>query len=346
MKKIIALILAMLMMLSLAACGTQKTEPAADAEPTEVAEPADTPITLKVSFAETQGDPKYDAMVAFKDYVEENSEGSITIELYPGNELGANADVCESITQGANIILSNAGDGLSDYGDPNFTAVGIFYTFQSADEVNKFNETDLFKEMCANVAANGVTVLSMNWVTTPRQIMSVKPLECYEDLANVLVRVPASTYATFFSAAGASPVTMPFADVYTGLETGLVEAVEAPLGTLCAYNLFEVAKYVSISNHCLAPALLCMNTDIFNSLSEKQQNALVEGSKYAGDLYTQICADTTADYRATMEANGVTFIEGTDADIEKMVAAAKEVYAAYPAMDADIYEQIMASIGK
>ena len=81
MKKIIALILAMLMMLSLAACGTQKTEPAAAAEPTEVAEPADTPITLKVSFAETQGDPKYDAMVAFKDYVEENSEGSITIEL-------------------------------------------------------------------------------------------------------------------------------------------------------------------------------------------------------------------------------------------------------------------------
>jgi len=139
---------------------------------------------------------------------------------------------------------------------------------------------------------------------------------------------------------------MPFADVYSGLDTGLVEAVEAPLGTLCAYNLYEVAKYVSISNHCLAPALLCMNTDIFESLSEKQQTALVEGSKYAGDLYTQACADKDAGFRALMEENGVTFIDWTDADIEKMVAAAKEVYAAYPAMDADIYEQIMAAIGK
>ena len=330
MKKLLALTLALIMVFGFAASAAY----------------ADDSITLKVSFAENQGDPKYDAMVAFKDYVEEKSEGTITIELYPGNELGANADVCELITQGANIILSNAGDGLGDYGDPNWTAVGIFYTFQSAEDVVKFNETDLYKQMCDNVAANGVTVLSMNWVTTPRQIMSTKPLESYEDLANVLVRVPASTYATFFSAAGASPVTMPFADVYSGLDSGLVEAVEAPLGTLCAYNLYEVAKYVSISNHCLAPALLCMNTDIFNSLSEKQQAALKDGSKYAGDLYTQICADTTAAYRATMEENGVSFIEWNEDDIANMVAAAKEVFAAYPAMDADIYEQIMTAIGK
>lgn len=176
--------------------------------------------------------------------------------------------------------------------------------------------------------------------------MSVKPLDHYEDLENLLVRVPASTYATFFAATGASPVTMTFNDVYSGLDSGLVEAVEAPLGTLYSYSLHEVAKYVILSNHCLAPALLCMNTDIFNSLSQKQQDVLVNGSVYAGDLYTQACAESMADYRAKMEQEGVTFIDWTEEDIQKMTEAAKEVYAAYPKMDSDIFEQIMAAIGK
>ncbi len=347
MKKLTALLLALAMTLALAACGGQggKPENSAPPQPSQEA-PQDKAVTLKVSFAESQGDPKYDAMEAFKEYVEKESGGTITIELYPGNELGSNADVCESISQGANMILSNAGDGLGDYGDPNFTAVGIFYTFQSAEEVNTFTQSDLYAQMCDNVAANGVTVLSMNWVTTPRQIMSVKPLNHYEDLANLLVRVPASTYATFFSAAGASPVTMTFNDVYSGLDSGIVEAVEAPLGTLYSYSLYEVAKYVALSNHCLAPALLCMNTDIFESLSEKQQKALVDGSVYAGDLYTKACADSMADYRTKMEAEGVTFIDWTGEDIQKMTQAAMEVYAAYPDMDEDIFEQIMAAIGK
>lgn len=345
MKRALSLGLAFAMVLALVSCSGNTDTPSSSAEGS-AGKPEDTPITLRVSFAESQGDPKYEAMVAFEEYVEKESDGTIDIELYPGNELGSNADVAESITQGANIILSNAGDGLADYGDPNFTAVGIFYTFQSAEEVEKFTQSDLFAEMCANVAENGLTVLSMNWITTPRQIMSVMPLEHYEDLQGVLVRVPASTYATFFAAAGAAPVSMQFSEVYSSLDTGVVEAVEAPLGTLYSYSLHEVAKYVSLSSHCLAPALLCMNTDIFESLSEQQQSVLVEGSEYAGELYTQICEDTDADYRAKMEENGVTFIDWTEEDIQKMTDAAQKVYEAYPQMDEDIYEQIMSAIGK
>ena len=153
-----------------------------------------------------------------------------------------------------------------------------------------------------------------------------------------------STYATFFSAAGASPVTMTFSEVYTGLDSGIVEAVEAPLGTLYSYSLHEVAKYVSLSNHCLAPALLCMNTDIFNSLSEEQQQVLVNASEHAGDIYTRLCQETTNDYRVKMEEAGVTFIEWTDEDIQKMMDAAREVFAAYPQMDKDIFEQIRATV--
>lgn len=352
MKRTLSLLLATAMLICLGGCGGKASSDAStqspgpgDAAPSEAVQKSEAkPLTLKVSFAESQGDPKYDAMLAFEEYVEKESGGSILIELYPGNELGSNADVSESITQGANIILSNAGDGLGDYGEPNFTAVGIFYTFQSPEEVDKFTKSQLYEEMCSNVAANGITVLSMNWISTPRQIMSTEPLENYEALADVLVRVPASTYATFFSAAGASPVTMTFSEVYTGLDSGIVEAVEAPLGTLYSYSLHEVAKYVSLSNHCLAPALLCMNTDIFNSLSEEQQQVLVNASEHAGDIYTRLCQETTNDYRVKMEEAGVTFIEWTDEDIQKMMDAAREVFAAYPQMDKDIFEQIRATV--
>ena len=330
MKKVIALFMVICMLTALCAASAF-----ADAKN----------VTLKLSFAESQGDPKYDAMVAFKDYVEKESEGSITVELYPSNELGANADVMESISNGANIILSTAGDSLGDFGEPNFTAVGIFYTFKTPEEVAKFVESDLYARMNKNVEEKGnIKILSLNYVTTPRQIMSTIPLNSYEDLKNVKVRVPAPTYSTFFAAAGAAPVTMVFSDVYTSLESGIIEAVEAPLGTLLSYSLQEVAKYVTLSNHCLAPALLCMNNDIFNSLSEEQQQILIDGSVAAGQLYTDSCAEKTAGYRAEMEEAGVTFIDWTDEDYAKMADAAQEVYAAFPQMDADIYDQIMATI--
>lgn len=346
MKKSVSIFLLIALVFSLSACGgtpqnTKTPDPGASSQP-----PSSDPITLKVSYAESQGDPKYDAMLEFKEYVEEKSAGSIIIELYGSNELGSNADVCESISMGTNMILSSAGDSLGDYGEPNFTAVGIFYTFQSAEEVAAFCKSDLYAEMCKNAANAGVTVLSMNWVTTPRQILSTKELKGYDDLKDLQVRVPASTYSTFFAAAGASPVTMTFADVYAGLSSGLIEAVEAPLATLYSYSLQEVASYVALSNHCLAPALLCMSTDIFDSLTAEQQQILIDGSIYAGDLYTQACADSTAGFRQQMEDAGVNFIDWSDEDLGKMAEAAQEVYAAYPQMDADIYDQIMAAIGK
>lgn len=306
----------------------------------------DKPMTFKVSYAESLNDPKHAAMEAFKQYVEEQSNGSLTIELYPSNELGSNADVGELISKGANIILSNAADGLADYGEPNLTAVGIFYTFQSPEEVALFAESETYAEMKANLAEEGITILSMNWVTTPRQIMSTKPLKSYSDLEKLLIRVPASTYATFFSAVGASPVSMTFGEVYTSLSSGLIEAVEAPLATLYTYSLHEVAKYIQISNHALAPALLCLSTDLFNSLSSEQQKILLNASKTAGDLYTKTVAETTSDFRKLLEENGVQFIEWSEEDLKKMAAAAKEVYAAYPEMDPDIYDRIMDSIGK
>lgn len=347
MKKSVSIFLLIALMFSLAACGGEQPNnektPAPDVNTNQ---PAADPVTLKVSYAESQGDPKYDAMLEFEKYVEEKSEGSISIELYASNELGSNADVCESISMGANMILSSAGDSLGDYGEPNFTAVGILYTFQSAEEVATFCESELYAEMCKNAADAGVTVLSMNWVTTPRQIMSTKELKGYDDLKGLQVRVPASTYSTFFAAAGASPVTMTFADVYAGLSSGLIEAVEAPLATLYSYSLQEVAGYVALSNHCLAPALLCMSTSVFDSLTAEQQQVLIDGSTHAGDLYTQACADTTADYRKLMEDEGVVFIDWSDEDLAKMAEAAQEVFAAYPQMDADIYDLIMAAIGK
>ena len=307
---------------------------------------AASPMTLKVSYAESLNDPKHTAMVAFKEYVEEQSNGSLAIELYPSNELGSNADVGELISKGANIILSNAADGLADYGEPNLTAIGIFYTFQSPEEVARFVESDLYEEMRSNLAQEGITILTMNWVTTPRQIMSTRPLASYSDLERVLIRIPASTYATFFAAVGASPVSMTFGEVYTSLSSGMIEAVEAPLATLYTYSLHEVAKYIQISNHALAPALLCLSTDIFNSLSDEQQQILMDASQMAGDLYTKTVADTTADYRKLLEENGVQFIEWSEEDLQKMALAAQEVYAAYPEMDPDIYDRIMDAIGK
>ena len=168
-------------------------------------------------------------------------------------------------------------------------------------------------------------MICMNWAAAPRIILANKPINSVADLKGFLVRVPTNTYAAWFNALGASPVSgIPFAEVYQNIESGVIEGAEAPAATLTDYSVQEVAKYAYTSNHTYAAACFGTSTAIWNMLSAEDQAVVTEELTAGGVAFTALCAEKNAEYIANLEAAGVTVVNPSAEDVAAMQTAAGE----------------------
>ena len=332
MKKLIAMLLSLVMILSLfAGCGNDK--PAASEAPkaAEESKAADAtnapvkPVVIKYSTAESPTSVLAQVMTDLIAEVDEKSNGTIIFEPYYSNELGSLADVTEQMTLGGNLMANASGDFYATYGCPDILSSALFYAVPDKEALQKLNASDLFASWCD-------------------QIEEASGINSVADIKGLKIRVPGTAADAFFSALGASTMSMPFSEVYSNLDSGMIEAAEAALGGLYDYALHEVAKYVFLSEHSLAPACVAISSSVWNELTPENQKILKDALVKYGDIYTQKCLDLNDEYRAKMEEAGVTFVEPSAEDIEAMKAAGAASFAAFPELSDGLAEKLAAAI--
>jgi len=312
---------------------------------TETAGAAAKPVVLKISIAETSTDIKAGILKDLVAEVEAATQGRIKFEIYYSNELGSLADVTEQMVMGGNILAGTSGDFYANYGSPDIMATALFYVFPSADAVQKFNDSALFKKMADDIEkASGLKMLCMNWASAPRSVLSTKPVTSAANLKNLKIRVPGAAAGSFFQALGSATESMPFSEIYTAMSQGVLEACEAPLSTLFSYSLHEVAKNIYLTEHSLAPSCWAMSAAIFNGLSSADQKALQDAMVKYGRIFTQKGLETQASYRAKMEAAGVKFTVPSAQDVETLKLAGKASFSLFPNITKGMYDQIAAII--
>lgn len=310
MKKILALVLTLTLVLALGASAFAK----------------DDAVVLRFAFSEAPGSQTATIMETVKKNVEERTEGRVIVEPHYSNELGSINDCIEQISLGGNIVSSTSASSWAPYGCDDMTAMDSMFAFSSTDEIAKFGESDLWKAMVAELEQKGnIHMICMNWAAAPRVIMSKKPINSVEDLKGFLVRVPTVTYAAWFDALGAAPVSgIPFAEVYTNIESGVIEGAEAPFASLSDYSIQEVAKYCFTSCHTYAAACFGTSCDIWNLLSEEDQKVVTEELTAGGVEFTKMCAASNEEFKAKFAEAGVTIVEPSEADKEAFAAAAAQ----------------------
>lgn len=283
-------------------------------------------VTLRFAFSEAPESQTAQIMKTVKANVEARTEGRVIIEPHWSNELGTINDAIEQITLGGNIVSSTSASSWAPYGCDDMTAMDSMFAFSSTDEIATFNESDMWKAMVAEMEEKGnIHMICMNWAAAPRVVLANKPINSVADLKGFLVRVPTNTYAAWFGALGASPVSgIPFGEVYTNIESGVIEGAEAPFATLSDYSVQEVAKYAFTSNHTYAAACFGTSTNIWNMISPEDQAVITEELTAGGKEFTAMCAASNADYMAKFEAAGVTIVEPSAEDVEAFKAAAAE----------------------
>ncbi|MCF3942585.1 TRAP transporter substrate-binding protein [Oceanobacillus alkalisoli] len=265
-----------------------------------------------------EGEPAFDGMKKFKEIVERETDGNITVDLYPGNQLGSTIEQMEQLKLGIIEMMSSGDPGLDE-----IEYLSLPYLMASNNHWTAVLESDVAQEWndelinvqgvrTLDILPRGVRVISSN-------IEIVNP----EDTNGFKIRTPAvDYYVQTFEALGANPTPMDMGELYSGLQTGVVEGQENPLETIYSSGLHEVQRYIINSNHMFKPAFVSINEEFFQSLPEEYRD-IVEKAADEGREYAQEQLELGEEEMIKiMEESGVTFL---DPDIEAFKEATQSV---------------------
>ncbi len=205
---------------------------------------------LKIAITLPESHPTPVALKAACDEILKESSGRLNIEVYPNGQLGSDTDTLSQVRSGAIDFICTAG---SIYGNlaPTASINSIAFAFKDYDTVWKAMDGDLGAHIKA--AFNPVNLVQVGKVFDHgfRQITnSTKPITTPKDLTGMKIRVPATPlWTSMFKGLNASPATVPIGELYTALQTKVVDGQENALPTIEAIKLYEVQKYCSDTSH-------------------------------------------------------------------------------------------------
>ena len=184
------------------------------------------------------------------DAILKDSGGRVDIQVFPNNQLGSDTDMLSQVRSGAIDFFTLSGLILSTL-VPVASINGIGFAFKDYDHVWAAMDGDLGAYVRAAIGKANLVAFDKIWDNGFRQITtSTKPIVTPSDLKGFKIRVPVSPlWTSMFKALGASPASINFSEVYSALQTKIVEGQENPLAIIQTAKLYEVQKYCSLTNH-------------------------------------------------------------------------------------------------
>jgi TRAP-type C4-dicarboxylate transport system substrate-binding protein len=322
------------------ATDAEATADPATEEPVAVAE--DLPeVTLQVAYNVPEGTVTGQVLTRVAERVAERTDGGLTLELFPASQLGAVQDTLDQAASGANIVSNGEPRILSEYGAPDLGILTGPFLLDDPSQWRPLADSDLVQELLEDVrASSGLRVLDLGWYVGERHVMGNAAYPTAADMAGVRIRIPPlPAWEVAFEALDASAVTIDFAEVYSALSQGVVDAAEAPLSTLLASSFQEVSDQITLTAHFRQFQGFAMSDAVFTSLPQEYQDVLLEEFRTGGDEATQAEIDSQATARAELEAAGVTF---TEADTDSYREATASFYDAFPEWSDGLYEEVQA----
>ncbi len=184
------------------------------------------------------------------DAIRAETKGRVDIQLFPNNQLGSDTDMLSQLRSGGIEFFTLSGLILSTL-VPATSISGIGFAFGDYDAVWKAMDGDLGAYIRAQIVKAGLVPMDKIWDNGFRHITSSsKPIVSPADLKGFKIRVPVSPlWTSMFKAFDASPASINFGEVYSALQTKVVEGQENPLAIIATAKLYEVQKYCSLTNH-------------------------------------------------------------------------------------------------
>lgn len=277
---------------------------------------ADDPVVLV--FSETNSIDSIDGQYAqfFKDKVEELTDGSVTIDIQASGVLGTESDVLDGMISmsGTVDIVRFSCYAFSNYGCKESALLGLPFVFESSDHFWNFANSDLGQEILAEPQNTGLGVTGLYYLEDGfRSFFFKDEVAGIEDLKGKKLRVSSDQIMTgMVEGLGASPTVVAFNELYTSLQSGVVDGAEQPIPQYESNAFNEVAPYMLLDEHTLATSSVVIADDSLAKLSQEQQDALFEAGKATEEYCRQMSVEEAEKAKASLTEKGVTFIEVED----------------------------------
>ncbi len=220
--------------------------------------------------------PVHKAMVYMADRVVEKSNGTMRVDIYPGGQLGGERDLIELLQIGSLAMTKVSAAPLEAF-VPEMKLFGIPYVFRDDEQRWKVLNGDIGKKLL--LAGEPFFLRGMCYYDAGSRSFYTKemPVNTPVDLEGLKIRVMKSiTAVKMVQALGGAATPIPWGELYTSLQQGVVDGAENNLPTFYLSRHYEVCKYFSLDEHTAIPDILLMSTVVWKSLSKQQQIWLQE----------------------------------------------------------------------
>ena len=291
-------------------------------------------------FQPAQNDqPKHRAALAFKEYVEKNTNGQIQVQIYPAGQFGKDQETMEGLRLGT-LEMAVAHDGAIAAIYKPVNVLGIPFLFKSHEHAWRVYDSKWGEEFSLDmVKKTGVRVLGFADNGIRHFTNNVRPIKSPDDMKGLKIRIqPAPVFKTLVESLGASASAVPWAELPTALQGKVVDGQENSVTNILAGSLYQYQKYATLDGHIYSIHAYMINEKFFQELTNDQQKVVIEGARIARDIHRKMTSEQDLAAKKILTDKGMAITELTADQIEAfrklaqppVVAwASKEVGAAY-----------------
>lgn len=287
-------------------------------------------VKLTLGHGAAVGNPRHEAAIKFAEVAKAKSGGRIEVQVAPSAQLGDDAAMVTALRTGALDLSANSQGALAN-AVPEYAAFGMPFLFADSAQAFKLLDGALGKELADKSAEKGMVVLGY-WDNGIRQMTNSKrPITKVEDMKGLKMRTPPdATLVDIMQALGAEAQQIKFAELYVALQQGVVDGQENPLMNIHASKLYEVQKYLALTNHQFQMTPFLISKRSWERLSEADRKALQEAAAEATALQRKLSAESDAKLLVDLKAKGVQVTTVDKAAFAKATAAVDDKWVASP----------------
>lgn len=297
-------------------------------------------FNLKLGHGSAPDNPRNVVALEFAAAVAERTGDRINIEVFPSESLGSDRQMLESLMMGGLDLSINSVGPVAAF-DEKLNVTGLPFLFSKPEQAYAVLDGPIGDELALPLEAQNMKILAY-WDNGFRHITNSKhPINKPEDLQGLKIRTPEDKLTiAIFQALGSNPAPFAFGELYMALQQGQFDGQENPVTNIYYSKLYEVQKYLSLTNHKYEYCPLVVSLDTWNMLPADLQTILKDTAvEYAGrhrELNNQVNADLT-------EQMSSLNVEVNQADVAALREACQSVYKEFePVFGKDLIDRVLA----
>lgn len=299
-------------------------------------------IALAHSVSDSDTSHYHQFATKFKEIVETESGGNVTVDIHPNGSLGGERELTEGVELGTIDVAIVSTGPLGNFTD--LTQIMDFpFLFDSSEHAHKVLDGEIGEEINGVLAQRGLKVLAWLEGGFSNTTNNKHPIKKPEDFEGLLIRAQENAvHMDTFNALGAKPTPMALTEVFTALQQGVVDGQANVLPVIVPSRFYEIQKYYTQTELYYISAPVIMNETFFNGLAPETQELILSAAATARDHERQFVAEMNEQFLQTIADAGVEMTMKDELDLDAFKAKVQGVYENYQSQFGEYFDKINA----